>query len=143
MMLRIASEVARVLGAEALVTGDSLGQVASQTLANLAVVEQAAELPLFRPLVAMDKLEVTNEAVRVGTFDVSIAPDQDCCSLFVPKHPATRSTRESITAAESPLDLPALAATAVAGASVERYRFPPAEGDGAPSPLSNVGGEGE
>ncbi|MEA2624057.1 MAG: tRNA uracil 4-sulfurtransferase [Candidatus Binatota bacterium] len=143
MMLRIASEIARVLGAEALVTGDMLGQVASQTLANLAVVEEAAELPLFRPLVAMDKLEVTNEAVRVGTFDVSIEPDQDCCSLFLPRHPSTRSTPQAIAAAESPLDLAALAASAVAGASVERYRFPPAERDGAPLPLSSIGGAGE
>jgi thiamine biosynthesis protein ThiI len=129
MMVRIASEIARRAGAEALVTGDSLGQVASQTLPNLAVVERAAELPLLRPLIGMDKLEVSLEAQRLGTFEISIEPDQDCCSLFVPRHPTTRARPEAIEAAEAALDVPALVATAVAGAAVERYRFPARESE--------------
>lgn len=128
MMVRIGCEIARRVRAEALVTGDSLGQVASQTLPNLAVVEKAASLPLFRPLVGMDKLEITTEAQRLGTFEVSIEPDQDCCSLFVPRHPATRARSGAIEAAEKELDVPALVETAVDGAVVERYRYPVAGG---------------
>jgi tRNA uracil 4-sulfurtransferase len=129
MMLRIASEIARLVGAEALVTGDSLGQVASQTLQNLAVVERAAQLPLFRPLIGMDKLEVTVEAQRLGTFEISVEPDQDCCSLFVPRHPTTRARAASIEAAESALDVAALVEAAVEGAVVELHRFPALPGE--------------
>jgi len=124
IMLRIASEIARRVGAEALVTGDSLGQVASQTLPNLAVVERAASLPLFRPLIGMDKLEVSSEAERLGTFEISIEPDQDCCSLFVPRHPTTRARSAAIEGAESELDVPRLVEAALEGAVVERYRYP-------------------
>src|SRR5262245_36733174 len=124
MMLRIASEIPRRVGAEALVTGDSLGQVASQTLPNLAVVEEAASLPVFRPLIGMDKLEVSREAERLGTFEVSIEPDQDCCSLFVPRHPTTRARRGSIEAAEAALDVESVVAAAVDGTVVERHRYP-------------------
>jgi tRNA uracil 4-sulfurtransferase len=124
MMMRIASRIAAGIGAEALVTGDSLGQVASQTMRNLAVVERAASLPLFRPLIGMDKNEVSAEAQRLGTFEISIEPDQDCCSLFVPRHPTTGARLAAIEAAESALDVEALVASAVDGAAVERYRFP-------------------
>jgi thiamine biosynthesis protein ThiI len=127
MMLRIASAIARQVGAEALVTGDSLGQVASQTLPNLSVVEQASPLPVHRPLIGMDKLEVSTEAERLGTFEVSIEPDQDCCSLFVPRHPTTRAHPERIEAAESRFDVPRLVGTAVEAAVVERYRYPVAD----------------
>jgi thiamine biosynthesis protein ThiI len=127
MMLRIASEIARRIGAEALATGDSLGQVASQTLPNLAVVEQAASLPVFRPLIGMDKLEVSKEAQRLGTFEISIEPDQDCCSLFVPRHPTTRARRASIEAVEAPLDVARLVGAAVDGAVEERHRYPIAD----------------
>jgi thiamine biosynthesis protein ThiI len=126
MMVRIAGAIAARVGAEALVTGDSLAQVASQTLRNLAVVEEAAELPLYRPLIGMDKLEVTREAERLGTLAISEEPDEDCCSLFVPKHPTTGARLEAIRAAEAPLDLGRLVDQAVAGAVVERYRFPAA-----------------
>jgi thiamine biosynthesis protein ThiI len=135
MMMRIASEIAHRVGAEALVTGDSLGQVASQTLPNLAVVEQAATLPLYRPLIGMDKLEVSQEAERLGTFEVSIEPDQDCCSLFVPRHPTTRAHAKAIEAAESALDVPRLVGTALDGAVVERYRYPVADREPAAEPL--------
>jgi thiamine biosynthesis protein ThiI len=135
MMMRIASEIAHRVGAEALVTGDSLGQVASQTLPNLAVVERAATLPLYRPLIGMDKLEVSQEAERLGTFEVSIEPDQDCCSLFVPRHPTTRAHAKAIEAAESALDVPRLVGTALDGAVVERYRYPVADREPAAEPL--------
>src|SRR5213594_738081 len=121
MMLRIAEALARAAGAEALVTGDSLGQVASQTLANLAVIGEAAALPVLRPLVGMDKSEITAEAARIGTFETSIIPDQDCCTLFTPRHPATRAERSGVAALEARLDVGGLVAQAVA--ATERVRL--------------------
>jgi thiamine biosynthesis protein ThiI len=136
LMLRIASEIARRLGGEALVTGDSLGQVASQTLANLAVVERAATLPLFRPLIGMDKLEVIDEARSLGTFDISIEPDQDCCSLFVPRHPTTRARLDHIEALEATLDVEDWVTAAVGDATIERYRFSAPRASAEPEPLA-------
>jgi len=120
MMLRIAEALARARGAEALVTGESLGQVASQTLANLAVIEAAADLPLLRPLLGMDKSEISAEAARIGTFETSVIPDQDCCQLFVPRHPATRAHPADVLEAERRFDVPALVGHAVA--ATERVR---------------------
>src|SRR5262249_4980832 len=114
MRVRIAEAVARAAGGEALVTGESLGQVASQTLANLTVIEAAAGLPVLRPLIGADKGEISAEAARIGTFETSILPDQDCCSLFVPRHPATRAHLDEVLAAEVHLDVRALVAAAVA-----------------------------
>lgn len=141
MMMRIASRAARGLGAAALVTGDSLGQVASQTMSNLFVVEEAASLPLFRPLVAMDKLEVSQQAERLGTYEISIEPDQDCCSLFVPKHPETRGRLEALRALESRLSVEALVDSALAAAEVERYTFPAEPGSPARETLGAAGPE--
>jgi thiamine biosynthesis protein ThiI len=115
MMLRIAEALARQRGAEALITGDSLGQVASQTLGNLAVIGAAVALPVLRPLVGMDKNEIASEAARIGTYDISIIPDQDCCQLFVPRHPSTRAQPAEVEAAEQRFDVAALVAQAVAG----------------------------
>src|SRR5215471_6486232 len=103
-MLRIAEVLAQQTGAEAVVTGESLGQVASQTLQNLRVIEAASALPVLRPLIGMDKAEITQEAQNIGTYSISIQPDQDCCTLFVPRHPATRTTLAAIEAAELALD---------------------------------------
>jgi tRNA uracil 4-sulfurtransferase len=124
MMLRIAEALASGGRGEALVTGDSLGQVASQTLANLAVIGRAATLPLLRPLVGMDKGEITAEAERIGTYETSVIPDQDCCTLFVPRHPATRASEEEVLAAERRLDVPALVAQAMEAAERLVVRFP-------------------
>jgi thiamine biosynthesis protein ThiI len=90
LMVKVASELARREGAEALVTGDALGQVASQTLHNLAVVEDAAELPLLRPLIDRDKAEIVEVAKQLGTYDISILPDEDCCQLFSSRLAVTR-----------------------------------------------------
>jgi thiamine biosynthesis protein ThiI len=122
MMLRIAEALARKAGAQALVTGDSLGQVASQTLSNLAVVGEATRLPLLRPLVGMDKSEISAEAERIGTFETSIIPDQDCCTLFTPRHPATRAGLDEVLALEARVDGVALVAQAVAGTERVRLR---------------------
>jgi thiamine biosynthesis protein ThiI len=128
-MLRIACAVAHKTGAQALVTGESLGQVASQTLENMTVIEQAATLPILRPLVGMDKNEIINEARRLGTFETSILPDQDCCSLFVPAHPQTRACLEEVTTAEAHFDLDAIVAAAVRGVEVVRNTFPARRSD--------------
>lgn len=124
MMLRIAEALARAAGAEALVTGESLGQVASQTLPNLAVIGSVVSLPLLRPLVGMDKSEIVAEAQRAGTFATSIVPDQDCCQLFVPRHPATRARAEEVERAEAAVDIPALVRLGVEGAQRVEFSFP-------------------
>jgi thiamine biosynthesis protein ThiI len=123
-MVRIAEALGRERGALALATGESLGQVASQTLENIARINEAATLPILRPLIGMDKLEITEEAKRLGTFDISIEPDQDCCTLFTPRHPATRMSPDEVRAAEARLDIPGLVAQGCAGAAVEGFEFP-------------------
>jgi thiamine biosynthesis protein ThiI len=120
LMLRIAERLAGWEGASALVTGDAIGQVASQTLDNLVAVGAAATMPLFRPLVGMDKDEVVADAKRLGTYPISILPDEDCCRLFVPAHPSTRATRAEAEAAEAALPLDELVEHAVQHTVVER-----------------------
>jgi thiamine biosynthesis protein ThiI len=124
LMLRIAERIAAQCGAQALVTGDVVGQVASQTLENLAVIGSVARLPLFRPLIGMDKEEITAEAVRLGSYDISIIPDQDCCTLFTPRHPQTRGRLPQIEAAEAVLPTDELVEGAVRNAVVESFEFP-------------------
>lgn len=113
MMTRIAERVATLVNAEALVTGESLAQVASQTLTNLRTIEAIANIPILRPLIGEDKAEIIEKAQRIGTFDISTRPHQDCCSLFVPKHPATRASLAELEDAESNLDIEALVETAL------------------------------
>jgi thiamine biosynthesis protein ThiI len=124
MMLRIAEVLARAEKAKALVTGESLAQVASQTLENMAVIQQAATLPILRPLVGMDKQEIIDQARRIGTFDTSSIPDQDCCQLFVPKHPATKACRSEVEADESKFDVNELVRYGVENAIEEEFTFP-------------------
>jgi thiamine biosynthesis protein ThiI len=123
-MLRIAELVARRHGARALVTGESLGQVASQTLDNLATIDAAARLPVLRPLIGMDKGEITDQARAIGTFETSTLPDQDCCQLFVPKSPAVAASLEEVERAEEALDVAGLVTTAAKAAVEERRDFP-------------------
>jgi thiamine biosynthesis protein ThiI len=124
LMVRIAEALARRAGAPALVTGESLGQVASQTLDNIARIDEAASMPVLRPLIGMDKLEITAQAQRLGTFEISIEPDADCCTLFTPRHPATRAGAAEIAAAEARLDLPRLVAAGAEGATAELFESP-------------------
>jgi tRNA uracil 4-sulfurtransferase len=123
-MLRIASAIAIHSGSAALVTGESLGQVASQTLENMTVIEKAAALPILRPLVGMDKNEIIVEARRLGTFETSILPDQDCCSLFVPAHPETHARLQEVLAAEAQFDLDAMVSATVAKTEIIHLDFP-------------------
>ena len=124
MMIRIADFIASRQRATALVTGESLGQVASQTLQNIAVIEKASTLPILRPLIGMDKQEIVDQARKIGTFEVSVIPDQDCCQLFVPPHPATKAELTEVEEAESQLDLPALTREAAENAEVRDLKFP-------------------
>jgi thiamine biosynthesis protein ThiI len=128
LMVRIAERLARQAGGAALVTGDSLGQVASQTLHNLARIDETVELPVLRPLIGMDKLEISEQAHMLGTFDTSIEPDADCCTLFVPKHPGTRLGRDEAALVEQRLDIPDLVRAGVQAASEEVFDFPPGSG---------------
>ena len=124
MMLRIAESIARREKAGALVTGESLAQVASQTLENMTVIEKAARLSVLRPLVGMDKQEIIDQARRIGTFETSAIPDQDCCQLFVPKHPATKARLADVEDSESRLDIPALTQLGVEKGEREEFKFP-------------------
>lgn len=124
MMLRIAEALARTEKAKALVTGESLAQVASQTLENMAVIQQAATLPILRPLVGMDKQEIIDQARRIGTFDTSSIPDQDCCQLFVPKHPATKAKIREVEEAETRFNMQEMAQLGMERATLEEFSFP-------------------
>jgi thiamine biosynthesis protein ThiI len=107
-----------------LVTGDSLGQVASQTPENLSVIEEASDLPLLRPLIGMDKLEITDQAQQIGTFTTSIEPDQDCCSLFVPPHPSTKTRIDDIRRIERSLDVGTLVKQGLDKVESSEFTFP-------------------
>ncbi len=124
LMLRIAERLAHKGRAQALVTGEVVGQVASQTLENMTVIAGATTLEILRPLVGMDKDEITEQAKRIGTYPISIIPDQDCCTLFTPKHPATRARLRTIEQAEQSLPIEAMVAAAIAATAVEDFRFP-------------------
>jgi thiamine biosynthesis protein ThiI len=124
MMIRIAERLARRVGCQALVTGDVIGQVASQTIENLTVVGEATTMPLLRPLVGFDKEEITREAQQLGTYEISIIPDEDCCTLFTPRFPATRASREAVERAETGLDVAGLVDAAVEATVGETFRFP-------------------
>jgi len=124
LMMRIAERIARMHRAQGLVTGDVVGQVASQTLENMATIGSVVTLPVLRPLVGMDKEEITAEAIRLGTYPISIIPDQDCCTLFTPKHPATKAKPYEVERAEADLPIEEIVAQAVAAAEIEHFRFP-------------------
>jgi thiamine biosynthesis protein ThiI len=125
-MLRIAAALGASSGSTVLVTGESLGQVSSQTLENMQTIAAATPSLVLRPLVGMDKNEIIAQAERIGTFATSILPDQDCCSLFTPPHPTTKATLAEVEAAERLLDVPGMVERGVAGAERERFVFPPA-----------------
>lgn len=124
MMIRIAQELARKEQCWALVTGDSLGQVASQTPQNLCAIEEAAELPILRPLIGMDKREIIDEARRLGTYETSIEQDHDCCKLFMPPHPSTKTRLDDVRKVERMIDVSALVKQGVENAELTELSFP-------------------
>jgi tRNA uracil 4-sulfurtransferase len=127
LMMRIAQGIADRSHAGALVTGEVIGQVASQTLENMATIGSVSTLPVFRPLIGMDKDEITVEAQRLGTYPISIIEDQDCCQLFTPKHPATKARREDVDSAERALPIDDFVRRAVESAVVEDFNYPGAK----------------
>ncbi|HEX9093096.1 MAG TPA: tRNA uracil 4-sulfurtransferase ThiI [Coriobacteriia bacterium] len=136
LMVRVAEALARTERAGALVTGESLGQVASQTLENIAVVDAAATLPVLRPLIGSDKAEIIVEARRLGTYELSIRPHPDCCTLYMPRTPATHATVAEAEAAESALDVPGMVTQALESARWRDFTCPsyraPENAPGAP-----------
>ena len=121
-MMRLAEAVAKKAGAKALVTGESLGQVASQTMLSLGVTEAVTTMPVLRPLIGMDKVEIIRLSRRIGTYDTSILPYEDCCTVFTPRHPCTRPALADIEAAESVLDVEGLVAKALEGETWVRVK---------------------
>ncbi len=113
MMMRISEQIARKKGSAALITGESLGQVASQTLPALVTTDSVVNMPVLRPLIGMDKEEIIAISRRIDTFETSILPYEDCCTVFTPKHPKTRPTLESCAEAEKKLDVERLVEKAV------------------------------
>ena len=119
-MMRIAQRIAEANGAKAIVTGENLGQVASQTMEAMASTQAVTELPVLQPLIGMDKEEIVRLARRIGTFDTSILPYEDCCTVFTPKHPKTRPKVHEVAALESVLDIEGLVDEALSG--IERIK---------------------
>ena len=117
-MMRIAKKLARDFGAQALITGESLGQVASQTMEAIVCTDAVVDMPVFRPLIGMDKSEVTEIAVKIDTFETSILPYEDCCTVFTPRHPVTKPKLETMPTVEGKLDVEALVDEAVANTEV-------------------------
>src|SRR5271170_3968462 len=123
MMLRIAEALAKRDRSLALLTGDSLGQVASQTLRNLVAVDAASRMVVFRPLIGADKMDILATAKKIGTYDVSSEPFHDCCPVFLPKNPALYASAEDLAEAEAKLDVGALVAQGVRGATLLRFEY--------------------
>jgi thiamine biosynthesis protein ThiI len=140
MMLRIGEVLARRDHALALVTGDSLGQVASQTLRNLVAVEAAAQVPVFRPLIGADKMEILATARKIGTYDISSEPFHDCCPVFLPRAPELCAGPRELDEAESKLEIPALIAQGIRGTSIERFVYSGGQVEvSEPKPLDSPG----
>ena len=113
LMMNIAERIAQAEGALALVTGESLGQVASQTLESLCVTDDSVSMPVFRPLIGFDKDDIVEVAKKIGTFETSILPYEDCCTVFVPQHPVTRPTVAKIRESEAKVDFTDMIRTAL------------------------------
>ena len=121
-MMRLAEAVAKKAGAKALITGESLGQVASQTMMALGVTEDVTTMPVLRPLIGMDKVEIIRISREIGTYETSILPYEDCCTVFTPRHPATRPNLEDVRKAEAALDVDALVSRALEGETWVRVK---------------------
>ncbi len=118
-MMRIAEKIAKKYGAQALITGESLGQVASQTMEALVCTDAVVGMPVFRPLIGLDKTEIMDIAEKIGTYETSILPYEDCCTVFTPRHPVTKPKLDTMPDAERRLDIDALVDEAVENTEVE------------------------
>ena len=121
-MFRVAEALARRQGALALITGESVGQVASQTLESMLTINSVVSTPVLRPVVAADKVEIMEISRRIGTYETSIEPFQDCCSLFVSPHPKTRPTLAQAEAAEKDMDILGLVGLALDNIKTQKFR---------------------
>ena len=119
MMMRVACALGDKTGAHAIFTGENIGQVASQTLESLGVIQDVASLPVLRPLACFDKQDTVNLAREIGTYEISCLPYQDCCTVFVPKHPVTKPKLKSVLYAERLLDIPGLVEECVENVTTE------------------------
>ena len=122
-MMKIAERLAQEVKADVLITGENIGQVASQTVQGLVVTDNAVQLPVMRPLIAMDKVDIMEIAQKIGTFETSIQPFEDCCTVFLPKHPLTKPKLETILDSEKHLEVEQLIENALAG--MENYTVNP------------------
>lgn len=120
-MMRISEKIAVQNGCKALVTGENLGQVASQTMEALRVTEECVSLPVLRPLIGMDKTDIVQIARKIGTFETSILPYEDCCTVFTPRHPRTKPKLDDVLEAESVLDVTALVDEAMLGREIIKF----------------------
>ena len=120
-MMRIAERIAEQEGCGALVTGEAIGQVASQTMEALACTGEVVNMPVFRPLIGFDKIEIIRYAEKIGTYELSSLPYEDCCTVFTPRHPATRPKADKVARGEQALDLAPLLADAVAHAEIVKF----------------------
>lgn len=123
MMMRLGEKVSQLEQCHALITGESLGQVASQTIQSLDITNSVVDMPVFRPLIGMDKTEIMERAHEIGTYETSILPYEDCCTVFLPKHPLTKPKRGAIEVAEQALDMPGLLEKALS--TLRLYRVNP------------------
>ena len=121
-MMRIAEQIAIKNGDMMLITGEDLGQVASQTAEALVVTDSVVDMPVMRPLIAMDKVDIMDKAREIGTYDISIQPYEDCCTVFLPKHPVTKPKKDRIEKSESALDVETLVSNAVASEEIIEIR---------------------
>ena len=124
LMFKVASAIAEMEGAGALVTGESLGQVASQTLDNIRATDEAVDCPVFRPLIGSDKLEIIAEAQKLGTFDISSTDAPDCCTLFMPRNPETHAKMQAVKEAEAAFPYDEWIPEIVASSEVRDYSCP-------------------
>lgn len=123
LMMKIAQRLCAQGGIPALITGESVGQVASQTLGAIACTDAVCEIPVFRPVIGMDKNEIIEIARRIGTFETSILPYEDCCTVFTPKHPRTKPKLELVAAAEAAFDFEPLLQRAVEGTEIKTIKL--------------------
>ena len=122
LMMQIAQRVAESYGFQALVTGESIGQVASQTMSALVTTDAVCRIPVFRPCICLDKKEIVDISYKIGTFDISIEPYEDCCTVFTPKHPKTQPTLDEVQKAQSMFDFEPLIEKAVNGISFKTFK---------------------
>ena len=122
-MVKIANDVANKCGALALVTGESIGQVASQTLSNIRVISDVSTLPIIRPLAGLNKEEIINKAKKINTYKISIEPYEDCCSFFVPAHPETKARLNDINNIDDKLDIKKVYKNIITNIEIQKFKY--------------------